>query len=167
MFCLIILRSDPSDFKCKYKSWMYEARSVLLVELYPNRLDSGLALRGLLGSSSPLPTSPVSLKEALWMIWARWRPRCSRAFSRLRDDFLCKPPLVFSDSSGVSGGEVSSRSDFRLPWRTLGNLQPLVLLLPPFAFSVSDSGPGEVTNPSLSRSAASSGERYWMARLPL
>lgn len=142
-----------------------------LLQLHPNRLDSGLVRRGLQGRSSPLPTSPVSLKEALWMIWARCRPRCSRAFSRLRDDFLCMPPLVFplppTASSAASAGGFSSLSGFRLPWRTLGNLQPrppppLLLLV----FSLSDSV-GEVTTPSSCRLAASGGGRYWMARLPL
>ncbi len=141
-----------------------------VVLLYPNRLESGRVRRGLLGSSSPLPTSPGSLKEALWMIWALWRPRCSRAFSRLRDDFLCTPPFVLpvaSASSATSAGGLRSRRGFRLPGRTLGNRQPRPpppLLL---AFSLSDSVPGEMTTPSSCRSAASGGGRYWKARLPL
>lgn len=136
----------------------------------PNRLDSGRVRRGLVGSSSALPTSPGSLKEALWMIWARWRPRCSRAFSRLRDDFLCIPPLVLPAaiaSSADSAGGLRSRSGFRLPGSTLGNLQPRTTVLTVLVFSLSDSDPGERTTPSSCKSAASGGERYWIARLPL
>lgn len=143
-------------------------RWLRVVSIYPNRLDSGLVRRGLLCSSSPLPTSPVSLKEALWMIWALWRPLCSRAFSRLKDVFLCIPPLLFPfpvPSSDASVGEFSSRSGFRFPWRTLANLQPRPLPLP--LFSLSDSGPGEVTTPSSSRSAASGGDKYCIGLLPL
>ncbi|TNN52814.1 hypothetical protein EYF80_036988 [Liparis tanakae] len=99
--------------------------------------------------------------ETLWMIWARCRPRCSRAFSRLRDDFLCIPPLVLSVttlSSAAPAGGFRSRSGFRLPWRTLGNLH--LRTLPLLVFSLSDSAPGDVTTPSPCRSAASSGDRY-------
>lgn len=140
---------------------------------HPKRLDSGLVLSGLLVSSSTLPMSSASLKEALWMIWALWRPRCSRAFSRVRDDFLCTPPFVLplaaaspAAAAAASAGWLRSRSGFRFPASILGNLQlrpppPLLLL----AFSLSD--PGEVTTPSCCRSAASGGGRYWMARRPL
>lgn len=138
--------------------------------LHPNRLDSGRGRSGLFGSSSPLPTSPASLKEALWMIWARWRPRCSRAFSRVRDDFLCIPPLVLpeeTDSPAASAGGFRSLSGFRFPGRTLGNRQPRPPPLLLFVFSLSDSAPGDVTTPSSCRWAARGGGRYWMARRPL
>lgn len=135
---------------------------LLVVRVQPNRLDSGRVRRGLRGSSSPPPTSPASLNEALWMIWARWRPRCSRAFSRLSDDFLWMPPLVFPgeapSSNGAAGG-FRSRSGLRFPGRTLGKRQlrpPPVLLV----FSRSDSAPGETTTPSSCRLAASGGGRY-------
>lgn len=139
------------------------------VSLHPNRLDRGRVRRGLFGSSSPSPTSPESLKEVLCMICARWRPRCRRAFKRLRDDFLCIPPLfLFPElmlSSAASAGGFKSRSGFRLPWRTLR--QPRPPLVPLLEFSLSDSAPGEVTTPSSCRPAANGGGRYCMARLPL
>lgn len=144
-----------------------------LGDFYPNRLDSGRARRGLLGSSSPFPTSSASLNEALWMMWARWRPRCSRAFSRLREDFLWIPPLVVlsvaAASAASSTGGFRRRSGFRFPARTLGKRQPRPPPLLPqlFPCSPSDSAPGEMTTPSSCRLAASDGRRYWMALLPL
>lgn len=143
---------------------------ILLVVLHPNRLDSGLVRSGLLVASSPISTSPESLKEALWMIWARWRPRCSLAFSRLRDVFLCRAPLAFplpAGSSAASADRWSRRRGFRLPCSTLASFQPRPPPLLPLPFSASDSAVGEVTTPSCCRSAASGGGKYWMARLPL
>lgn len=147
-----------------------ELLDILLVVLHPNRLDRGLVRSGLLLASSPISTSPESLKEALWMIWARWRPRCSLAFSRLRDVFLCRAPLGFpfpAGSSVASADRLSRRSGFRLACRTRASFQPRPPPLLPLPFSASDSAVGEVTTPSCCRSAANGGDRYWMARLPL
>lgn len=141
----------------------------------PNKLDSGRVRSGLLGRSSTFPTSSASLNDALWMIWARWRPRWSRAFSLLRDDFLWSsflPLVLFPEaaSSAASAGGFRSRSGLRFPGRTFGKRHPrppLLTPLPPLAFSLSDSDPGEMTTPSSCRLAARGGGRYWMALLPL